>query len=390
MEKLQLGYVKGNDIMTKISVITTVHQAYDGRIYHKQCKSLKKAGYEVTLLAPKPDKQMKNDGIHLIPIEKPKKEWKRFLHTFTVFKQAKQTNADLYHFHDPELLPVGVLLRLFTRKPVIFDVHEHYPNAIMSKKYLKNWLKNPVRIAYEVIEKISLPLLSGIIYTTEEVGERYRKYTSCKIENYPLPEMFPPTSRVNKKDAYLLYLGGITAIRGIEELIEGFSHVSKHKPEAKLLFVGSFESTSFEENIHEKISMLGIKDKVEFKGKVPYQEIEKYLSEATIGIIPYLPVPNHLVCLPNKLFEYMAAGVAVIASDFPHYRKVVESSNSGLLVNPERPQSISKAMLTLLENESLAKEMGENGEVAFSNTYNWGSEEEKLFSFYEKLLKKSR
>ena len=136
--------------------------------------------------------------------------------------------------------------------------------------------------------------------------------------------------------------------------------------------------------------MLGIKDKVEFKGKVPYQEIEKYLSEATIGIIPYLPVPNHLVCLPNKLFEYMAAGVAVIASDFPHYRKVVESSNSGLLVNPERPQSISKAMLTLLENESLAKEMGKNGEVAFSNTYNWGSEEEKLFSFYEKLLKKSR
>ncbi|WP_226529269.1 glycosyltransferase family 4 protein [Metabacillus niabensis] len=388
MEKLQLGYVKGNDIMTKICVITTVHQAYDGRIYHKQCKSLKKAGYDVILLAPKPDKQIKDDGINLVPIEKPKKEWKRFLHTFTVFKQAKQTNADLYHFHDPELLPVGVLLRLFTRKPVIFDVHEHYPNAIMSKKYLKNWMKNPVRIAYEVIEKISLPILSGIIYTTEEVGERYRKYTSCKIENYPLPEMFPPTTRVNKKDENLLYLGGITAIRGIEELIEGFSHVSKQKPEAKLLFVGSFESTSFEENIHEKISMLGIKDKVEFKGKVPYQEIEKYLSEATIGIIPYLPVPNHLVCLPNKLFEYMAAGVAVIASDFPHYRKVVESSNSGLLVNPERPQSISKAMLTLLENESLAKEMGGNGEVAFLNTYNWRSEEEKLFSFYKKLLKK--
>jgi len=199
VEKLQLGYVKGNDIMTKICVMTTVHQAYDGRIYHKQCKSLKKAGYEVTLLAPKPDKQINDDEINLIPIEKPKKEWKRFLNTFTVFKQAKQINADLYHFHDPELLPVGVLLRLFTKKPVIFDVHEHYPNAIMSKKYLKNWLKNPVRIAYEVIEKISLPILSGIIYTTEEVGERYRKYTSCKIENYPLPEMFPPTSRVNKR-----------------------------------------------------------------------------------------------------------------------------------------------------------------------------------------------
>ncbi|PMC36608.1 hypothetical protein CJ195_14330 [Bacillus sp. UMB0899] len=388
MEKLQLGYVKGNDIMTKICVMTTVHHAYDGRIYHKQCKSLRKAGYEVTLLAPKPDKQIEDDGINLIPIEKAQKEWKRFLHTFSVFKQAKETKADLYHFHDPELLPVGVLLRLFTRKPVVFDVHEHYPNAIMSKKYLKKWLKNPVRIAYEIIEKISLPTLSGVIYTTEEVGERYKKYTSCKIENYPLPEMFPSTSRENKKDEYLLYLGGITAIRGIEELVEGFSHVLKLKPDAKLLFVGSFESKSFEEKIHEKVNKLGLKDNIEFKGKVPYQEIERYLSEATIGIIPYLPVPNHLVCLPNKLFEYMAAGVAVIASDFPHYRKVVESSNSGLLVNPERPQSISKAMITLLENSNLAKEMGGNGEVAFSNKYNWKSEEKKLFSFYQKLLKK--
>ncbi len=388
MGKLQLGYCKrGNDIMTKICVVTTVHHAYDGRIYHKQCKSLKKAGYKVTLLAPKPDKRIENDGINLVPIEKPKQEWKRFLHTFSVFKLAKQTNADLYHFHDPELLPVGVLLRLFTRKPVIFDVHEHYPNAIMSKKYLKKWLKNPVRIAYEIVEKISIPMLSGVIYTTEEVGERYKNYISCKIENYPLPEMFPTTGRANKKDEYLLYLGGITAIRGIEELIDGFAHAAKLKPEAKLLFVGSFESNSFKEKIYEKIKMLGLKDKIEFKGKVPYQEIEKYLSEATIGIIPYLPVPNHLVCLPNKLFEYMAAGVAVIASDFPHYRKVVESSNSGLLINPERPQSISKAMLLLLDNSSLVKEMGENGKNAFLDTYNWKSEEEKLFSFYQKLLK---
>jgi glycosyltransferase involved in cell wall biosynthesis len=109
---------------------------------------------------------------------------------------------------------------------------------------------------------------------------------------------------------------------------------------------------------------------------------------ATIGIIPYLPVPNHLVCLPNKLFEYMAAGVAVIASDFPHYRKVVESSNSGLLVNPERPQSLANAMLTLLEDSSLTKEMGSNGKKAFTKTYNWNSEEEKLLAFYKKLLKK--
>ncbi|MGN7939441.1 glycosyltransferase family 4 protein [Virgibacillus sp. 6R] len=374
--------------MTKICVLTTVHQAYDGRIYHKQCKSLKKAGYDVTLLAPKPDKMIKNDGINLIPIEKPKNELKRFLHAFKVFKLAKETKADLYHFHDPELIPVGVLLRIFTRKPVIFDVHEHYPNAIMSKKYLKSWLKKPIRLAYEIIEKLSLPILSGVIYTTEEIGKRYKSYTSCKIENYPLTDMFPPLQKVKGDHHTLLYLGGITRIRGIEELIDGFAKVAIERPEAKLLFVGGFESDSFEREIKQKVKEHHLEEKVQFKGKVPYEQIEEYLSTASIGIIPYLPVPNHLVCLPNKLFEYMAAGVAVISSDFPHYRKVVESSSSGLLIDPESPQSIAKAMISLLDDATLTDEMGQNGRVAFETKYNWNSEEEKLVAFYRKILTK--
>ncbi|PAD69593.1 hypothetical protein CHH83_07955 [Bacillus sp. 7586-K] len=374
--------------MTKICVLTTVHQAYDGRIYHKQCKSLKKAGYDVTLLAPKPDKMIKDDGINLIPIEKPKNELKRFLHAFKVFKLAKETKADLYHFHDPELIPVGVLLRIFTRKPVIFDVHEHYPNAIMSKKYLKSWLKRPIRLAYEIIEKLSLPILSGVIYTTEEIGKRYKSYTSCKIENYPLTDMFPPLQKVKGDHHTLLYLGGITRIRGIEELIDGFAKVAIERPEAKLLFVGGFESDSFEREIKQKVKEHHLEEKVQFKGKVPYEQIEGYLSTASIGIIPYLPVPNHLVCLPNKLFEYMAAGVAVISSDFPHYRKVVESSSSGLLIDPESPQSIAKAMILLLDDATLTDEMGQNGRVAFETKYNWNSEEEKLVAFYRKILTK--
>ncbi|WP_226670834.1 glycosyltransferase family 4 protein [Metabacillus litoralis] len=387
MEKLQLGFVKGYDIMTKICVLTTVHHAYDGRIYHKQCKSFKNAGYEVTLLAPKPETIIENDDIKLVPIEKPKKEWKRFLHAFTVFKLAKQTKADLYHFHDPELLPVGVLLRIFTKKPVIFDVHEHYPNAIMSKKYLKKWIKHPVRLVYELIEKISLPIISGVIYTTEEVGERYKRYTSCKIENYPLPTMFPPIDSSNRKNDYILYLGGITPIRGIEELVDGFAHAVKLKPEAKLVFVGSFESAAFEKKIKKKVLENGLEGKVVFNGKVPYEKIEEHLAKASIGIIPYLPVPNHLVCLPNKLFEYMAAGVAVIASDFPHYRKVVDTSNSGVMINPERPQSIAKAILALLENPEMINELGQSGKAAFSTKYNWNLEEEKLLAFYKRFLK---
>lgn len=384
--EVSYNFNKGMDIMKKICVITSVHNTYDGRIYHKQCKSLVKAGYDVSLVAPKPD-IMLDDSIKLIPIEKPKQELKRFLHTFTVFKAARKTNADLYHFHDPELIPAGVLLRIFTGKPVIFDAHEHYPNAIMSKKYLKSWMKKPVRLIYEAIERICLPILSGVIYTTDEVGERYQRYHSCKIENYPLTEMFTLNHSALKDPNMVLYLGGITPIRGIEQLTEAFSLAADKHPNARFLFVGRFESEAFERKIKEKVKASGFADRVEFMGSVPYSEIETYLSKASIGIIPYLPEPNHLVCLPNKLFEYMAAGVAILASDFPHYRRVVENSDSGLLIDPEKPESIAGALNELLDNPKMTKEFGINGRKSFETTYNWETEERKLVSFYKKLLK---
>ena len=371
--------------MKKICVITSVHQAYDGRIYHKQCKSLQKAGYDVTLVAPKPDAVL-DDSIKIVPVEKPKSELKRFLHTLTVMKTARKTGADLYHFHDPELIPAGTLLRIMTGKPVIFDAHEHYPNAIMSKKYLKSWLKKPVRFAYEMIEKICLPILSGVIYTTDEVGERYQKYRSCKIENYPLTDMF--TVHDGKKDRRLvLYLGGITPIRGIRQMTEAFIMTADKHPDAAFQFVGRFESEAFEREIKEMVEKSGHSDRITFAGSVPYSEIESYLSRASIGVIPYLPEPNHLVCLPNKLFEYMAAGTAVVASDFPHYRKVVENSNSGRLVDPESPSAIAGALSALLEHPDQAENFGSNGRKSFETVYNWESEEKKLTAFYRKLLK---
>lgn len=372
--------------MKKVCVLTTVHHAYDGRIYHKQCKTLSNAGYEVTLIAPMPEKMKKDDEIQLIPISKPRVEWKRFLRTFSIIKLAIGTKADIYHFHDPELLPVGVIIRIITGKPVIFDVHEHYPNAIMSKKYLKNWMKKPIRYIYELIEQICLLFLSGVIYTTDEIGERYKKYRSCKIENYPLPNMFQNIDLTKKDPNLILYLGGITPIRGVSELVEGFNLVSSVHKEAKLLFVGAFEAEWFEKEIKEKIKILKLEDRVEFKGKVPYEKIRDYLEKASIGIIPYLPVPNHLVCLPNKLFEYLAAGVVPVASHFSHYQKVMNIANSGVSIDPTDPISIKDAILSLLEDEEKIRTMSKNGYIAFHQLYNWEKEGEKLLSFYKKLL----
>ncbi|MFV8826383.1 glycosyltransferase family 4 protein [Alkalihalobacterium sp. APHAB7] len=371
--------------MKKVCVITTVHNAYDGRIYHKQCKSFVKGGYEVKLIAPKPEKRIEDDSVDLLPIDKPSGKIKRMLQTFKVIGLAKKTKADIYHFHDPELLFVGVTLRLLTRKSVIFDVHEHYPNAIMSKPYLSSKLKPIIRGCYDIVEKIALPLLSGVIYTTSEIGKRYGKYKSCKIENYPLKEMFP--ERDNQKDPnQIIYLGGMTLIRGVKELVQAFALVVKENPKAKLIFVGFFESATFEKEVMDDIQSLNLQDAVEFKGRVPYTDIESFLAQASIGVIPYLPVPNHLVCLPNKMFEYMASEIAVVASDFPNYREVIEGSNGGVVVDPTQPQSIAKGILELLQDQNELKERQKQANEAFRNSFNWEAEEKKLLTFYKDIL----
>ncbi|WP_412675625.1 glycosyltransferase family 4 protein [Alkalihalophilus marmarensis] len=363
-----------------------MHTPYDGRIYHKQCKSLKKAGYDVVLIAPKPKVYESND-IKLIEIVKPKKEITRFLRTLQVVKIARNTKADIYHFHDPELVPVGVILRFITRKPVIFDVHEHYPNAIMSKKYLSKPLKRIMRLMYECVEKISLPFLSGVIYTTNWIGKRYEKYRNCKIENYPIKQMFPENISLSAKvDASFIYLGGITEIRGVIELIEAFCKVVKVHSQATLLFVGRFESEAFKNTVLSKIRDLDLSDNITIKGQVPYEEIKEYLKTTSIGIIPYLPEPNHLVCMPNKLFEYMASGQAVLASNFPNYSGVIEKANCGLTFNPKDPADIAQSMIHLLDNPTEISEYQKNGRLAFDQLYNWEHEEKKLLSFYRLVL----
>ncbi|MGA9288910.1 MAG: glycosyltransferase family 4 protein [Anaerobacillus sp.] len=374
--------------MKKVCVITSIHSPYDGRIYHKQCKSLQRAGYDVVLIAPKPE-VAESEDIPLITFKRPSGVKQRLQSILHLYRIAKKVHADIYHFHDPELMIVGTMIEMFLKKPVIYDVHEHYPNTIMGREYIPSAIKVPMKIAYIGIEKLSLMKISGVIYTTEEIGRRYSRYNSCKIENYPLKEMFPEGTR-EKDPNQMIYLGGITKIRGVLELVKGFGQAVKKQPEARLLFLGSFESDSFKKEVDDLIDQLGIEKHVTFISRVPYEQISSYVDRSAIGILPYLPYPNHLVALPNKLFEYMAASNAIIASNFPHYAKVIEDSRGGLVVNPEDPDDITAKITQLLNSPKETENLGGNARKAFENKYNWSCEEKKLLNFYRVLLQNER
>jgi glycosyltransferase involved in cell wall biosynthesis len=205
-----------------------------------------------------------------------------------------------------------------------------------------------------------------------------------RVENYPILGLSEaPTTQRRQK---ILYLGGMARIRGLLEVVRAFAEVVKRHPRWTLCLLGAYSPPSFEGELRDLVRRLGVEANVEFLSWVPYDEKEQLSSQAAMGVITYLPCSNNTSCLPNKLFDYMLVGLPVIASDFPLYREVVEGSRCGLLVDPSKPQEISRAMEHLIEHPDEAERMGENGRRAVLEQYNWEKESTKLLGIYDVVL----
>jgi glycosyltransferase involved in cell wall biosynthesis len=370
----------------KVCILTSVHMPFDGRVFHKEARSLVKAGYEVVLIA-RHDKEEVVAGVHVVPLPSPKSRLQRMTRVlWRLYRLAVRENADVYHFHDPELMTVGLLLKLRGRK-VIWDVHEHYPNSILDKYYLARPLRRVISKSFDLFERAVVRFFDYVIYTTPFVGARYRKMKvrSGRIENYPIIEL--SESFAKDPQEKIVYLGGMSRMRGLLEVLDAFAVVAKKYPRWELCLVGSYSPASFEKEMKDRVSALGLGANVKFIPWVPYEEKERLSSQAAMGVITYLPYSNNTSCLPNKLFDYMLVGLPVIASNFPLYREVVEPSHCGLIVDPARPEEIARAMEYLIEHPQEARQMGENGRRAVREQYNWEKESEKLLQIYATVLK---
>lgn len=369
----------------RVCVLTSVHLPFDGRVFHKEAKSLAKAGFDVVLIACH-DKEETVGGVRIVPLPQPRNRRQRVTKVlWRLWRLAVKEDADVYHFHDPELILVGLLLKLRGKK-VIWDVHEHYPNSILDKFYISKSLRRLVSKSFDLFERAVVRFFDYVIYTTPFVGARYEtmKMPSGRIENYPMVEL----SEAFDKDPQekIIYLGGMSRIRGLVEVVEAFSIVAKKHPRWELHLVGSSRPASFEQELKDLARRQGVATNVKFTAWVPYEEKERLSAQASMGLITYLPYANNTSCLPNKLFDYMLVGLPVVASNFPLYREIVEPHRCGLLVDPSRPDEIARAMEYLIEHPQEARDMGENGRRAVFEKFNWTHESEKLLRIYETVL----
>ncbi|MCX7953882.1 MAG: glycosyltransferase family 4 protein [Bacteroidales bacterium] len=369
--------------MKTICHVTTVHSAYDDRIYYKECTSLSNL-YNVYLVSPKPECEIKNNKIHLITIRKYNNRFFRILcGGFISFVKVLKLKPHVVHFHDPEFIPFAIVLKLFNFK-IIYDIHELYYAQIRLKKWLYPAFNIILQYLYNLFERIIVRYADAVILASSGMIEYYKnRYASCYNRKFEVINNFPDISlfkRVNENNSFsdkftLIYTGGLSKNRGIVEIIKALEDLD----DVRLLLIGTWESEEFHNYCK---SLKGYKN-VNYEGFVEFDKVPLYLAKANVGVCILHDTENHKISIPVKILEYFSYGLPVIASNFDFWKKVFQ--NSCIYVNYNNIEEIKNAIVTLKINKKVYKEKSENALHLVKNELNWENEQKKLINLYKKV-----
>ncbi|MDR7073183.1 glycosyltransferase [Fictibacillus barbaricus] len=371
----------------KVVHLTTVHHPFDPRIFHKQCKSLHEAGFDVNLIVSEhPDLKKQDDyGFNIITIPKVKNRFTRiFKSSYLAYKEAKKLDADIYHFHDPELILIGNLLKN-DGNTVVYDIHEDYETSIKQKTYLPKPVAKMLSKIYRFIEKRFTKSFE-IVLAEKYYSEKFPH--GALILNYPIIENhnFQKESHTlpNNSVYHLIYTGNVTLDRGA--LIHGSLPLIDDKIHVN--FVGKCSSELAQkifdasEHRRENIVIDGVNT------FIPREKInEKYQEGKWLAGLALFPPTEHYAKKElTKFFEYMNVGLPIICSNFPVWKDFVEKYGCGIAVDPFNKDEIKDAIKYLANNPTIAKEMGLRGQEAVRKELSWNSQSIKLTNFYKSFI----
>lgn len=363
----------------KVCHFSSAHSSEDERVFHEEAVSLSNNGFQVFYVVK--GRSYKKNGVNIIGVNDESHNRIGRIISFSrkIYRKALEIDADLYHFHDPELLPYGVKLAK-RGKIVIFDSHENTVDQINEKEWIPSFIRGILSFAFDKYQRYACKKFDCIISVSPHICDYFRKFHG----NVRMITNFPPFREVdisNKDETVICYAGNLSDQWNHRKIIKAISKIEG----AKYLLMGRGTQSYIEE-----LKALPGWDKVDFRGEVPHEEVPDLIAKASIGmaVLSYNKnVGGKKGTLGNtKIYEEMMSGLPIICTDFDIWRSMVEKYDCGICVNPNDDVEIEKAIRYLITHPGIARTKGANGLRAVKEEYNWTSQEIKLLQIYDELL----
>lgn len=378
-----LVFIVGGILMYRAVHITTVHPSDDTRIYNKQLRSLENAGWDTHLIVQHGQDQIR-DGIQIHALDPATSRPARWRQIPTAIRKADQLDADVYQFHDPELLLGGLYLAKFTDGSVIFDIHEDYGRDITSREWIPELLKPPLSQVYPFVQALAISQLDASITVTNPLAEKFQRGENRVevIRNYPRTSTLPDISDDIEHDHEfaLVYAGGLSRSRGSLQMVRLLRELRDRGNDAILWAPGKWIDDS-KQVVEQYIHNHGLEEYVEFPGYLSHTEMFSYLMSADVGVA-LLDRNLYRGSLPTKIFEYMYAKLPVLGTPIDTTDRLRDTYFWGVPENNTGEQADAVEKILSSDLETIGQEARQDVEDRFS----WEKEEEKLLRLYQSLV----
>jgi glycosyltransferase involved in cell wall biosynthesis len=368
--------------MPTVAHLSSAHPRHDTRILIKECQHLAQHGYDVTLVVADGLGPQRHGDVAITDVGRSHSRTGRMLGaTRRVLQRAIALDADLYHLHDPELIPAGLRLKRLG-KTVIFDAHEDVPLQLLSKPYLGPLARRLTAQAFGAYERYACGRFDGIVAATPAICAKFSAINrmTVAVSNYPLLSEFPltPNADWSARRRQVCYVGSIARVRGVSELVAACALLAS---DARISLAGRFDDAGLETTMRAQPGW----QRVDALGHLDRAGVASTMAASMAGLVTLQAAPNYLDALPVKMFEYMAAGIPVIASDIALWRDIVDTSGCGMCVDQRSPAAIAAAIDYMVTHPEHARDMGHNGRQAVISRYNWDTQGARLLAFYDQL-----
>lgn len=363
----------------RIRHLTSVHRVEDTRILRRECASLVEAGHDVALIAGRPP-QEPVAGVRVVGVGEPRNRVDRATRiAWRVFRAARRERADICHFHDPELIWVGLLLTALGHK-VVYDVHEDVPLQVMNKWWIPRPARGVLAAGVRVAEWVGGRAFAAVVAATPSIAEKFPAAKTVVVQNFPHVEIAdrPEPKPVEERAYAFSYVGGLKAVQGAREMP---AVVAALPAGSRAVVAGWFDDEAVERDARAHEGW----ERIDYLGGVVHERAIEAIRDSVCGIVIDHPISNYLDSYSTKMFEYMACGVPVVASDFPLWVRLVGDADCGVTVDPMTPLAAAAAIEALLKDPDEARRLGANGRRAIKERYHWEAEFRKLDALYPAL-----